>query len=122
MSTILDNISFSCYQRPTYTNYELSAMIREKRLKMGLSIEQFASFYNTTRRILIAIEMCSRSFNYSLYKLCSDMLEIPLNDLLKFDVDTKPNVNNISKQARETIDVANEVFHEMVMMHKIHTR
>lgn len=126
MATIWDYVEFDPCQRPAFTKYELSKKIKEKRSASGLSIEEFSKKYGIPVSLLVSIEEAKRSFNVPMYEACSKILEMDLNELLKTDQEDLSCINFRSDKVNEatwkTVEMANVLFNEMVMQHKISTR
>lgn len=123
MATIWNYVDFSPYQRPAFTKYELSKKIKEKRVASGLSIEEFSKKYDIPVSLLVSIEEAKRCFNVPMYEACSKILEMDLDELLKTDQEDLCCTNFRSREVNdstwETVRIANILFNEMVMQHKI---
>ncbi len=126
MTTMLDKVKYSPYERQTYTKYEISNMVKQKRKKLGLSIEEFADKFGVKESVVYDIEEAKRSFNVEMYKTCSTILDITLDELLSKDIDEpltikfRKNISNTDdKSINETVELANMLFHEMVVQHKM---
>lgn len=126
MGTILDNVKNDSCKRPAYTKFELSQMVIEKRNKLKLSLEDFAKFHDISPLILQSIEEGKRSFNTKMYKASGKILDLTIDELSRFDKEELMCVSfraeNINKEMYDTINIANKLFDEMVMQHKIGVR
>lgn len=126
MATIWDNVVFDPCQRPAYTKYELSKMVAEKRFSLGLNIEDFSILFGIPSQIVASIEEAKRSFNVPMYKVCSAILGMDMNEILRTDQEdigcVEFRTNEVSKDALNTVHLANVIFNEMVMQQKISAR
>lgn len=129
MATIWENVKYNPYERQTYTKYELSAKVKELRKKLNLSVHQFAEKYDIPVNIINDIEEAKRSFNVNMYRACSKILELSIDEMLRKDKEKRDNIsyrkidNNSSEldnnvEIANTVEIANSIFHEMVMQHK----
>ena len=113
-------------QRPAFTKYELSKKIKEKRVASGLSVEEFSQQYGISAYLLVSIEEAKRSFNVPMYEACARILGMELDELLKTDQEDLGCVRFRSGKVHEvtwkTVEMANVLFNEMVMQHKISAR
>ncbi|WP_102399517.1 helix-turn-helix domain-containing protein [Haloimpatiens massiliensis] len=126
MNTMLEQVNLNPYERPRYTKYEISNMVKSKRKIENLSTTEFAIKYGISEITLTQIEEARRSFNVSIYKACSKILNMPIIELLAFDKDKeicyrKEDVCSQQK-VKSTIDLANTIFNEMVMQRKMNVR
>lgn len=128
MKTIWDNIEFSPNKRPAYTKYEISKMIRNKREELGLTKEELAEKYDTDPSIIEIIELAKRNFNMNIYNICAKILGKSVQELIKFDeeelelcVSLRNEGFDVDGKAKETVDIANYLFNEIVMQHKINS-
>lgn len=126
MATIWDYIDFDPCQRPAFTKYELSKKIKEKRAASGLSVEEFSKQYGIPVSLLVSIEEAKRSFNVPMYEACARILGMELDELLKTDQEdlgcVKFRSGKMHKATWKTVEMANILFNEMVMQHKISVR
>lgn len=125
MATILEKVKFNPYERQSYTKYELSNMIKEKRSELNLDIEQFSEKYDISTKVILAIEEAKRSFNVIMYKACCRILDMNIDEILRKDSEEQLNISyrkNGSDEtddfANETVELANIIFNEMVMQRK----
>lgn len=124
MLTIWDKVATTPSERPKYTRYELGEMVREKRIKLNLSIVEVAENFQVEESLWESIENASRSFNVRIYKLIQDFLEMPKEELLAKDVDDfsllsfRKNKEN-HDEIQEAFEIANKIFDEMVIQKKI---
>lgn len=126
MATIWDYVEIDPCQRPAFTKYELSKKIKEKRVASGLSVEEFSQQYGISAYLLVSIEEAKRSFNVPMYEACARILGMELDELLKTDQEDLGCVRFRSGKVHEvtwnTVEMANVLFNEMVMQHKISAR
>jgi len=126
MATIWDYVDFNSCQRPAFTKYELSKKVKEKRSASGLSIEEFSKKYSIPVSLLVSIEEAKRSFNIPMYETCSKILEMDLNELLKTVQEDLSCINfklgKVHEATWRTVEMANVLFNEMIMQHKISTK
>lgn len=126
MATIWHYVEFDPCQRPAFTKYELSKKVKEKRTSLGLSVEEFSKQHDIPAPLLVSIEEAKRSFNVPMYEACAKILGMDLNELLKTDKEDLSCVNFRSGKVHEatwkTVEIANILFNEMVMQHKISAR
>lgn len=124
MSTIWDFIQTSPNERPKYTRYELAKMVHDKRVKLGLTVEDLASRYEVNVPFWESIESASRAFNVRIYKLIGSFLGMSKDELLakEFDDETTISFRTIDEEhieIKEAVQAANAIFNEMVMQEKI---
>lgn len=123
MATIWNNVTFDPCQRPAYTKYELSKMIKAKRNESGLGIDDFSIQYNVPTTIITSIEEAKRCFNASMYKACSTILGLDLDELLRFDQEdigcVKFRTDEVNEETLHSVNLANLIFNEMVIQHKL---
>lgn len=126
MNTMLDKVNLNPYERPRYTKYEISSMVKKKRKKENLSIIDFAVRHGISEMTLVQVEEAKRSFNVSIYKACSKILDIPIKELLALDKDKEICYRKedlcSQQKVKDTIDLANTIFNEMVMQRKMNVR
>jgi len=126
MATILDSIVFDPCQRPAYTKYELSKKVAEKRSASELSIEEFSKRYDVSSSVVSSIEKGKQSFDVSMYKACSVILELDIDELLRTDKEdigcVRFRAEEVSNDTLDTVRLANVIFNEMVMQRKIRAR
>lgn len=115
--TIWDNINFSAYKRPKYTKYEISNLVKTKRKEEDLNTKDFVQKYEIEECMLLDIEKCTRSFNVRIYRACSKILGLTVAGLVSYDSEEPIHCEN--KDVQETVNVANEIFNEIIMQHKI---
>lgn len=124
MATMLTNVNLSACRRPVYTTYELSESVKNKRNESGKSREEFADLHHINVKVLEQIEEGERSFTPQLYKACSYILNISLDDLIAVEEDEAPSfrASNDSAEVRSTFEKANYIFDEIIMQKKISAR
>jgi ribosome-binding protein aMBF1 (putative translation factor) len=127
MSTIMDNVKFSPYERPNYTSYKLGKLVKEKRVKSGLSLNEFANKFDISVELLTEIEKAEMIFNVNMYKAASKILDISISEIAKIDKDDPESISfrcgeEINKNASQTIELAHRLFHEMVCQSLIAAR
>lgn len=123
MATIFETAKYSDCQRPVYTSLELSNMVKKKRMREGLSHEDFAIMYNVEEVVLQQIEEGKQSFGPQLYKACGRILELSIDEITKVEQDDIGcagfRVSADSQHTRHTIDLANYLFNEIIMQKRI---
>lgn len=122
MSMVLNTIEVQSGQRPSYTKYELAKLVKEKRCKESMSREEFADKYDISISLLESIENASRSFNVPMYKACSIILSKSIDELTAIDYDNDSNdyrTNQISEEVQKTVNIANNIFNEIVAQYKL---
>ena len=126
MAGMLDCINLSNNSRPLYTSYELSKMVKDKRLACGVDEVTFSNQYEVPQNILSRIEEGTCSFSPVMYKACAKILDISTDDLLKVITDDMSSINyrtdDDSDEVEMTFDKANWLFNEIIMQDKISAR
>ncbi|GMB00096.1 hypothetical protein [Pelosinus sp. IPA-1] len=126
MGTMLDNVTLKYCQRPAYTSYELSKRVMEKKNELGLDIEEFSGKFNIQPKVVQWILESKRSFNHLMYKACSVILGISIEELLRIDSENMECVSfralDISEKTIAAVELANQIFDEIIMQHKIGAR
>ncbi|MCR4436136.1 MAG: helix-turn-helix transcriptional regulator [Clostridiales bacterium] len=126
MATIWNYVGIDPCQRPAFTKYELNKKIKEKRVASGLSVEEFSQQYDISAALLVSIEEAKRSFNVPMYEACARILGMELDELLKTNQEDLDCVRfksgEVHKATWKTVEMANVLFNEMVMQHKISAR
>lgn len=105
--------------RNKYTKYELSKMVRDKLIESNLSKEDFADKYQIKIKYLDYILEAKVSFNIDIMETISKILNISIKKLCTEEFDNFPDISKESKEIQETVSLANYIFNEAVMMHKI---
>lgn len=124
MSTILETIKVNAYERPKYTRYELGHLVFNKRVESNLSIQEVATNFGVEPSLWENIESGSRIFNVKIYKIIERFLNKPMAELLEKECDNRELVsfraqNHTSKEILEAVEIANAIFHEVVIQEKI---
>lgn len=128
MATIWEKVDFNPYERQSYTKYELSHMVIKKREELGLTVEELSKKFEIQLDILRAIEEAKRSFNVPMYRACSKILGMSIDEILKKDAEKVQDVSyrkassKTNECVNETVELANCIFHEMVMQHKFNVK
>lgn len=123
MADIYEFVKQSNNSRPLYTSYELSKMVKDKRIDEGSSIPEFAGLFGVPVDELILIEEGNCSFSPKMYRECGNILGLSSQELLAEITDdvsaasfrTTGNDENV----QETFSVANKLFNEIIMQKKI---
>lgn len=111
------------YFRYKYTKYELSKMVKNKFNNSNLTLEEFANKYNTSTKIINYIFEAKISFNIRIMKCISNILEIPIKELVKEEYDNiDSNLGKYSNDIKYTYDIANKIFNEIIIQHKINIK
>ncbi|WP_039930625.1 hypothetical protein [Turicibacter sp. HGF1] len=126
MATIIEQVQFSPYERPKYTISELSQMVIVKRKMLNESISEMAKRLALDEDLIMEIEQSPRFFNVNSYKACSQILEIPIVQMLEKEIEEPVSISYRQKEigcgneeTSKTIELANIIFQEMVIQHKI---
>lgn len=123
MADIYEFVKKSNNCRPSYTSYELSRNVREKRSSEGMGEAEFASKYGVAIEVLHRIEEGSSSFSPKLYKACGKILGLSTEELLSEINDdmTAANFrsNGNDSNVQGTFELANMLFNEIIMQKKI---
>ena len=116
-----EKIELTQCKRPVYTKYEISKLIKNKRIDEKLTPEVFAIDHGVNLNMLKQIEEAKRSFTLDIYKTCANILQVDVNTLLSYEVDELPafRAKNITKDTNDTVNLANLLFNEMIMQEKI---
>ncbi|MGD6803950.1 helix-turn-helix domain-containing protein [Rossellomorea aquimaris] len=124
MSTIWDFIHSNPSERPKYTRYELAKLVKQKRVKDGLSIDEASSKYNVEESFWSGIENATRVFNVKVYNIIGSFLNMTKEELLSKETDDltfvsyRTNDESLA-EIKEAVDIANVIFNEMVMQEKM---
>lgn len=111
------------YFRYKYTKYELSKMVKNKFNNSNLTLEEFANKYNTSTKIINYIFEAKISFNIRIMKCISNILEIPIKELVKEEYDNiDSNLGKYSNDIKYTYDITNKIFNEIIIQHKINIK
>lgn len=123
METIFEKISMSDSKRPVYTSYELSQLVKTKRLKEQLNEEEFALKHRVDTHLLQQVEEANRIFSPSLYRVCSKILDITIDDIVAYvedDIDDASyRISGKAEGIQNTVELANKLFNEIIMQKKI---
>lgn len=123
MADIFDFVKESYNRRPLYTSYELSKKVRDKREESKKGLLEFASLYEISVEDLKKIEEGKCSFSPKLYRICGNILNLSSDELLKETVDDISVANfradDKGEAVKDTFDIANMLFHEIIMQEKI---
>lgn len=123
MTNVLEVGNFKPPERPKYTRYELAKLVRNKREKLGLTVESVAAQYNVDEKLIQSIENASRIFNVRMYKVICEFLDMSKEEILSKEVDDMTAISFRSKgdsdKIRETVQMANAIFDEIIMQEKI---
>ncbi len=123
MATIFETAKYSDCQRPVYTSLELSNMVQKKRIKEELSQADFSNKYNVEEVVLQQIEEGRQCFGPQLYKACGRILELSVEEITKMEQDDFScagfRATADSQHTRNTINLANYLFNEMIMQKRI---
>jgi transcriptional regulator with XRE-family HTH domain len=123
MADIFEYVKKSNNSRPLYTSYELSKMVRDKRMSEGKDVQAFAAQYGISTDLLLQLEEGSCSFSPKLYKACGHILGLSSQELLSEINDDiaaanfRTDSNNDNVQV--TFGLANWLFNEIIMQKKI---
>ena len=123
MANIYEFVKKTSNRRPAYTKYELSKMVRDKRKTCGLSISQFAVKYGISEKELEEIEIGDCSFSPRIYKVCGNILNLSVEELLAEYIDDDQaasyRASGSGTDVQATFDMANMFFNEIIMQKKI---
>ncbi|MEG2896547.1 MAG: hypothetical protein RR887_13355 [Niameybacter sp.] len=123
MSTILDSLQFTNNQRPKYTKYELSRQVIAKRASEDMSIDDFSRKYDVDPQIVEEIEEAQVAFDAEIFNACSKILNKSIREIVAMEEDDLSTMNfrtnSKSKDLMDTVELANTLFHEMIMQQKI---
>lgn len=126
MATIFDYLSRSNCQRPVYTSYELSNLVKKKRKEEGISLEECAQRFGISTELLSKVENIKGTFTPKMYRACSAILNLSVEDILKVDNDETEvasyRADADSSEVSETVQFANQLFNEIIMQRKIGIR
>jgi len=126
MATIFDYLFKSDCQRPVYTSYELSNLVKEKRKQEDMSIEEYAQKFNVDTELLSKIENIKGTFTPKMYRACSVILDLSIEDILEVESDeievASYRADTNSSEVSKTVQFANQLFSEIIMQRKIGVR
>ncbi|EGC93288.1 putative toxin-antitoxin system, antitoxin component, Xre family [Turicibacter sp. HGF1] len=90
------------------------------------SISEMAKRLALDEDLIMEIEQSPRFFNVNSYKACSQILEIPIVQMLEKEIEEPVSISYRQKEigcgneeTSKTIELANIIFQEMVIQHKI---
>ncbi|MEC0471155.1 transcriptional regulator [Bacillus altitudinis] len=123
MGAIFNKLNNNPNERPKYTRYELAKLVKDKRLEKELSIEEVAAQFCVDPTLWESIESASRVFNSKIYTIISNFINVERKDLLKRDEDDLSTIsyrsNLVDNDIHESVQLANAIFHEIVMQEKL---
>jgi transcriptional regulator with XRE-family HTH domain len=123
MATIYETIKYNDCQRPKYTPYELSSLVKNKRQQENLDQFNFAKRYDIEIQSLIEIEEIKQSFSPNLYIACCKILNMSIVDIIEIEKDDLSCVSfrasTKSDNMQKTVDLANFLFNEIIMQKRI---
>lgn len=126
MATIFDFLSDYNCQCPVYTCYELGNAMKRKRENENMTVEEFAQDYDVDIEILKKIENVRGTFTPKMYQICSRILGISINDILAVENENVElasyRAESDSEAVNQTVEFANQLFHEIIMQRKIGIR
>lgn len=105
--------------RNKYTKYELSKMVKDKLVESNLSKKDFADKYQVKIKHLDYILEAKVSFDIHIMRTISKILNMSIKALCAEEYDNFPDISNESKEVQETVNLANCIFNEIIMMHKV---
>ena len=111
------------YKCPAYTSYELSEMVKRKRKEMRMSETDFANRFNADVKSVQQIEDGTMVFTKKLYDACSNILEIPVCELIDVEND-EPGIMILNKDndSLKTFELANMLMYEIILQCKLSAR
>ena len=123
MATIYETIKYDDCQRPKYTPFELSSLVKMKRREENLDQYSFAKKYDVEAQSLIEIEEIKQSFSPNLYLACCKILNMSIEEITGTEEDdlscasfrASADTDNIQK----TVNLANFLFNEIIMQKRI---
>lgn len=125
MANIFESIDKSYNRRPMFTSYELSKKVRGVIDRTGLNVEEFASANNLSLSDLTKVIKARGAFTPKMYKLCSRVLDISIDNILGEIQDSDQvayrTLDN-NKNVQDTFTTANSLFNEIIMQKKISVR
>lgn len=123
MATIYETIKYDDCQRPKYTPFELSSLVKMKRREENLDKYSFAEKYGVEVQSLIEIEEIKQSFSPNLYLACCKILNMSIEEITSVEEDDLScasfrafaDTDNMQK----TVNLANFLFNEIIMQKRI---
>lgn len=125
MSNIFESVNRSYNRRPMFTSYELSHKVYEVIARTGLSVKEFASANNLSFFDLNKVVEARGSFSPKMYKLCSNVLNVPIDTILGEIQDPDQvsyRTSDDNQNVKDTVAAANMLFTEIIMQQKIGVR
>lgn len=125
MANIFESVNRSYNRRPMFTSYELSHKVCEVISRTGLSVKEFASANNLSFLDLNKVVEARGSFSPKMYKLCSNVLNVPIDTILGEIQDPDQvsyRTSDDNQNVKDTVAAANMLFNEIIMQQKIGVR
>lgn len=125
MANIFESVNRSYNRRPMFTSYELSHKVCEVIARTGLSVKEFASANNLSFLDLNKVVEARGSFSPKMYKLCSNVLNVPIDTILGEIQDPDQvsyRTSDDNQNVKDTVAAANMLFNEIIMQQKIGVR
>ncbi|MEG2538038.1 MAG: hypothetical protein RSA01_00435 [Clostridium sp.] len=110
------------FERPTYTKYQISNMVKQKFDECNINKSEFCFKYEIDEKLLESILKAERSFNKKIMKVCARILEVSVDDLISIEIDSMPayrTEESINNDAYDAYQLANVLFHEIIMQKKL---
>lgn len=107
--------------RPKYTKYEISKLVKDKFEKSNLSKDTFCEELNITKEMLESILTAKRSFNKKVLNICAIILDKSVSELISQEEDSAIAFRSgeTNENTKETCELANSLFNEIIMQEKI---
>ena len=123
METIYETIKYDDCQRPKYTPFELSSLVKMKRQEENLDQFSFAEKYDVEMLSLIEIEEIKQSFSPNLYIACCKILNMSIEEITSTEDDDLScasfRASADSDNMQKTVNLANFLFNEIIMQKRI---
>lgn len=109
------------YERPRYTDYEISFMVRSKVQSEKMSIDKFVAEYDVSTSYMDIILSGENHLSKRMLDIASEILEMDYDELVVIDVDSNETScrQSTSEDKSDFFDMLNYVFGEVIMQRKM---
>ena len=110
----------NAYERPRYTDYEVSKMIKNKLEEQQLSINDVAAEFGVNEDYIAIMTSGENHYSKNMLEIASKILEIKFDELVAIDVDPEEVScrQTVSAESNEFLDMFNYIFNELIMQRK----
>lgn len=117
----LEMFDMNSNTRPKYTKYEISKLVKDKFKQSNLSKDEFCKEFNITKEMLESILTAKISFSKKILNICAIILDKSVSELISQEEDSPIAFRSgeINEDTKETCEIANYLFNEIIMQDKI---